>query len=100
MAKEIIAHHLTDWSKVDEKAGFWGRIDLLRPEINFGIHRYNDNLWTSGQVGVGRLYDRNGVPIQDNGKEHAQRLCDAVMGKIRSRYFTGRKSRGNLFLRL
>lgn len=70
MAKEIIAHHLTDWSKVDEKAGFWGRIDLLRPEINFGIHRYNDNLWTSGQVGVGRLYDRNGVPIQDNGKEH------------------------------
>lgn len=44
MAKEIIAHHLTDWSKVDEKAGFWGRIDLLRPEINFGIHRYNDNL--------------------------------------------------------
>lgn len=34
MAKEIIAHHLTDWSKVDEKAGFWGRIDLLRPEIN------------------------------------------------------------------
>lgn len=24
----------------------------------------------SGQVGVGRLYDRNGVPIQDNGKEH------------------------------
>lgn len=70
MAKEIIAHHLTDWSKIDEKAGFWGRIDLLRPEINFGIHRYNDNLWTSGQVGVGRLYDRNGVPIQDNGKEH------------------------------
>lgn len=57
-------------AKVDEKAGFWGRIDLLRPEINFGIHRYNDNLWTSGQVGVGRLYDRNGVPIQDNGKEH------------------------------
>lgn len=31
---------------------------------------------------------------------NAQRLCDAVMGKIRSRYFTGRKSRGNLFLRL
>ena len=30
----------------------------------------------------------------------AQRVCDAVMGKIRSRYFAGRKSRGNLFLRL
>lgn len=70
MAKEIIAHHIYDWSKIDEKEGFWGRIDLLQPEINFGIHRYNNNLWTSGQVGVGRIYDRNGMPIQDNGKEH------------------------------
>lgn len=70
MAKEIIAHQICDWSKIDEKEGFWGRIDLLQPEINFGIHRYNNNLWTSGQVGVGRVYDRNGMPIQDNGKEH------------------------------
>ena len=70
MAKEIIAHHIYDWSKIDEKEGFWGRIDLLQPEINFGIHRYNNNLWTSGQVGVGRIYDRNGMPIQDSGKEH------------------------------
>ncbi|MCM1037982.1 MAG: McrC family protein [Ruminococcus sp.] len=70
MAKEIITHHIHDWSKIDEKEGFWGRIDLLRPEINFGIHRYNNNLWTSGQVGIGRLYDRNGMSIQDNGKEH------------------------------
>lgn len=70
MAKEIIVHHIYDWSKIDEKEGFWGRIDLLQPEINFGIHRYNNNLWTSGQVGVGRIYDRNGMPIQDSGKEH------------------------------
>lgn len=70
MAKEIIAHHINDWSKIDEKEGFWGRIDLLRPDINFGIHRYNNNLWTSGQVGVGRVYDRDGMPLQDNGKEH------------------------------
>lgn len=70
MAKEIIVHHICDWSKIDEKEGFWGRIDLLQPEINFGIHRYNNNLWTSGQVGVGRIYDRNGMPIQNSGKEH------------------------------
>lgn len=70
MAKEIIPHHLHDWSKIDEKEGFWGRIDLFRPDENFGIHRYNNDLWTSGQVGVGRLYDRNGMPIQDNGREH------------------------------
>lgn len=68
MAKEIIVHHIYDWSKIDEKEGFWGRIDLLQPEINFGIHRYNNNLWTSGQVGVGRIYDRNGMPIQDSEK--------------------------------
>ena len=70
MAKEIILHHLHDWSKIDEKEGFWGRIDLLQSGRNFGIHRYNNDLWTSGQVGVGRLYDRNGMSIQDNGREH------------------------------
>lgn len=70
MAKEVISHRIQDWSKIDEKDGFWGRIDLLRPESNFGIHRYNSELWTSGQVGVGRVFDRNGTPITDNGKEH------------------------------
>ena len=82
MAKEIIVHHIYDWSKIDEKEGFWGRIDLLQPEINFGIHRYNNNLWTSGQVGVGRIYDRNGMPIQDSGKEHIlviiENLCNSI----------------------
>lgn len=70
MAKEVISHHIQDWSKIDEKDGFWGRIDLLRSESNFGIHRYNNELWTSGQVGVGRVFDRNGIPITDSGKEH------------------------------
>lgn len=70
MAKEIITHHICDWSKIDEKEGFGGRIDLLQPDVNFGIHRYNNNLWTSGQVGVGRVYDRSGMPVQDGGKEH------------------------------
>lgn len=70
MAKEIIIHQITDWSKIDEKEGFWGRVDLLRPDINFGIHRYNNELWTSGMVGIGRLFDKNSIPVQDNGKEH------------------------------
>lgn len=70
MAKEVILHHIRDWSKIDEKEGFWGRIDLLRPDTNFGIHRYNNDLWSSGQVGVGRLFDRDGLPLQENGKEH------------------------------
>lgn len=47
MAKDVIIHHIHDWSKIDEKEGFWGRIDLLRPDANFGIHKYNNDL---GQV--------------------------------------------------
>lgn len=70
MAREIIPHQITDWSRIDERDSFWGRIDLLRSEENFGIHRYNNDLWTSGQIGVGRVFDRDGMPIHDNGKEH------------------------------
>lgn len=70
MARDIIIHHVQDWSKINEKDGFWGKIDLLRPELNFGIHRFNNELWSSGQVGVGRAFDRNGAPITDGAKEH------------------------------
>lgn len=70
MAKEIITHKIHDWSKIDEKEGFWGRIDLLRPDVNLGIHRYNNDLRTSGMVGVSRLFDKNNMPLQDNSKEH------------------------------
>ena len=70
MSKGIILHNIRDWSKIDEREGFWGKVDLLNPNINFGIHRYNNALWTSGQVGVGRLFDRDNMPIQDNGKDH------------------------------
>lgn len=70
MSKEIIPHQIKDWSKIAENEAFWGEIDLLRPEINFGIHRYNDDLWTSGLVGVGRVFDNDTNPIQENGMEH------------------------------
>lgn len=70
MSKGIILHNIKDWSKVDERESFWSKVDLLTPNSNFGIHRYNNALWTSGQVGVGRLFDRDNMPIQDNGKDH------------------------------
>ena len=70
MSKDIILHSIKDWSKIDERESFWGKVDLLTPNLNFGIHRYNNALWTSGQVGVGRLFDRDSMPIQDNGKDH------------------------------
>ena len=70
MSKEIIPHLIKDWSKITENEAFWGRIDLLRPDINLGIHRYNDGLWTSGLVGVSRVFDRDTKPIQEKGREH------------------------------
>lgn len=70
MSKDIILHYVKDWSKIDERESFWGKVDLLSPNTNFGIHRYNNALWTSGQVGIGRLFDRDGMPIQENGRDH------------------------------
>ncbi|WP_312649293.1 5-methylcytosine restriction system specificity protein McrC [Aminipila sp.] len=70
MAKGIIPHSLKDWTQINENESFWGKINLQRPEDNFGIHQYNNGLWTSGMIGVGRVFDIDGLPIQDNGKEH------------------------------
>lgn len=70
MAKGIIPHRIKDWTQINENESFWGKINLQKPEDNFGIHQYNNGLWTSGLVGVGRVFDINGTPIHDNGKEH------------------------------
>lgn len=68
--RKVIIHKLDDWSKIDERSGFWGKVDLYNPERNFGIHRYNGTLMTSGLVGVGRLYDSDNKPLRDDGKDH------------------------------
>lgn len=70
MARKIIPHNLNDWSQLDEGDEIWREVDLSNPDINFGIHKYKDKLWTSGFVGVGRIYANNKMPIQTNGKEH------------------------------
>ena len=69
MANRIILKELEDWSKIDKNDSFFHGIDISRDE-NFGIHMYNGNLWTSGFVGVGRLYGTNGRPLTSQGKEH------------------------------
>lgn len=69
MAKDIILHVVKDWSKLNTDDSIWAELDLSNPESNFGIHKYNGNLWTSGYVGVGRLY-KSGKTIQTCGKEH------------------------------
>mgnify|MGYP000712474889 FL=1 len=70
MANKVIPHSINDWSPIDENEGFWGKINLLNPNQNFGIHEYNGKLWSSGLVGVGHLFDINGNPIFENGEEH------------------------------
>lgn len=47
MAKDVIIHHIHDWSKIDEKEGFWGRIDLLR---QMRILVFTNTITISGQV--------------------------------------------------
>lgn len=70
MAREIIPHELKDWSQIPGHEAFWEDLELGDPERNFGIHRYQDRLWTSGYIGVGRMFDRRGKPVVTNGKEH------------------------------
>ena len=70
MAREIIPHRIKDWSQLNKNESIWGTVNLDNPEYNFGIHKYNDGLWTGGYVGVGRLYNKKQLPICTDGKEH------------------------------
>ena len=69
MASKIILRELNDWSQLNKNDPFYYGIDVSR-EDNFGIHSYNGNLWTSGYVGVGRIYGLNGRPLMTHGREH------------------------------
>ncbi len=69
MANRIIPKELTDWSELNKHDPFFNNLDLSN-EKNFGIHQYNGQLWTSGYVGIGRLYSKNGRVINSSGKEH------------------------------
>lgn len=70
MARDVIIHRVNDWSILNNKDEIWTKVDLSAPEINFGIHRFQGKLWSSGYVGVGRLYDKNGQFLQSGGREH------------------------------
>lgn len=70
MAREIIPHELKDWSPLSKKDKVWAELDATNSELNFGIHKYKDCLWTSGFVGVGRILNKKKMPIQTKGKEH------------------------------
>ncbi len=70
MARDVIIHQINDWSVLNSKEDIWNKVDLSSPEKNFGIHKHQGKLWSSGCVGVGRLYDKNGRYLQSSGKEH------------------------------
>ena len=70
MARDVIIHRINDWSMLDSRDDIWSKIDLSTPKINFGIHKFQGKLWSSGYVGVGRLHDKNGHYLKSAGKEH------------------------------
>ena len=70
MARDVIIHQINDWSVLNSRDEVWSKVDLSTPELNFGIHKFQGRLWSSGYVGVGRLYDKNGRYLQSSGKEH------------------------------
>lgn len=70
MARDVIIHQINDWSALNSRDDVWSKIDLSTPELNFGIHKFQGRLWSSGYVGVGRLHDKNGRYLQSAGKEH------------------------------
>ncbi len=70
MNRNYIIHHFEDWSIVNNLNDLFNELDLSNLEFNLGIHKYNGKYWSSGYVGVGRLYDRKGHVLQESGKEH------------------------------
>lgn len=70
MARDIIIHRVNDWSPLDGRDQVWASVDLSAPEVNFGIHQFQQRLWSSGYVGIGRLYGKNGRCLHTGGKEH------------------------------
>ena len=69
MTNRIIPRELTDWSELNRQDLFFQGIDSSNDK-NFGIHLYNGKLWTSGYVGIGRLYNSSNRPLTTDGKEH------------------------------
>lgn len=70
MADRILLREYTDWTKLTGDTSFLDGVDLASEEANWGIHAYNGEYWTSGYVGVGRLYDRRRRPLVTDGREH------------------------------
>lgn len=70
MPKQVIVHELNDWSEIKSKDSFWAEIDQGKGLKNFDIHTYHGKMWTSGYVGVGRLFNSKDQALKDKNKEH------------------------------
>lgn len=70
MVTKILPKEIYDWTQIDKSDYFWTGLDLGKSDVNFGIHNYQGELWTSGYVGVGRIFDKNMESIKTSGKEH------------------------------
>lgn len=69
MDQEFSYREITDWSLLSENDMFWSDIAVSTNEVNFGIHKYQGNLYSSGYVGIGRLVGTNGQFVHINGIE-------------------------------
>lgn len=48
MARDVIIHQINDWSVLNSRDEVWSKVDLSTPELNFGIHKFQGRLWSSG----------------------------------------------------
>lgn len=70
MNSKIIPFECLDWTQLNQYDSFWNTMDPEKPDLNFGIHEYNGQLWTGGFVGVGRIFDKNSNPVRTGGRDH------------------------------
>ena len=68
MARDVIIHQINDWSVLNSRDEVWSKVDLSTPELNFGIHKFQGRLWSSGYVGVDRR-----IPGGSGSKEGCRR---------------------------
>lgn len=69
MYKKLLFKEIKDWTKLDKSDPFWTDVALSSNEINFGLHKYKGDLYTSGYIGIGRLTGSNGNILTVNGQE-------------------------------
>lgn len=70
MPRRFVYHTYKDWSEIPQDDSLWQNADLTDAQLLYGIHPFDGKLWTSGYVGIGRLFNRSHKTFVKNGVEH------------------------------